>query len=133
RAHAVSSRARYRSTHRSKARLRNPLRFLPRIHNTAFSTRLRAAWGCHYNRAHAFDTVTIQAGVFPMRIGIVLVLAVAGFTASADARTIVHAGHLIDGVGNAPRDNMSVVIENGRIADVAAGFVPGAAGRARPA
>ncbi len=63
-----------------------------------------------------------------MRIGIVLVIAVAGFTASANARTIVHAGHLIDGVGNAARDNVSVVIENGRIAEVATGFVPGAAG-----
>src|SRR6188508_2050679 len=63
-----------------------------------------------------------------MRIGIVLVIAVAVFTASADARTIVHAGHLIDGVGNTARDNVSVVIENGRIAEVATGFVPGGAG-----
>ena len=63
-----------------------------------------------------------------MRIGIVLVIAVASFTASANARTIVHAGHLIDGVGNTARDHVSIVVENGRIAEVAAGFVPGGAG-----
>ena len=63
-----------------------------------------------------------------MRIGIVLVLAVAGLTQRADARTIVHAGHLIDGVGGSARDQVSIVIENGRIADVTAGFVPGGSG-----
>ena len=46
----------------------------------------------------------------------------------ANARTIVHAGHLIDGVGNKARDNVSIIIDNGRFADVVDGMVQPAAG-----
>jgi imidazolonepropionase-like amidohydrolase len=43
--------------------------------------------------------------------------------ASSHARTIVHAGHLIDGVGKTPRDNVSIIIDHGRFVDVVAGFM----------
>jgi imidazolonepropionase-like amidohydrolase len=38
---------------------------------------------------------------------------------SSHARTIVHAGHLIDGVSKTVRDNVYVIIDNGRFTDVA--------------
>ncbi len=38
------------------------------------------------------------------------------------ARTIVHAGRLIDGVSNAPRERVSIVVEGGRIVEVVSGF-----------
>lgn len=49
-------------------------------------------------------------------------------TAAAEARTLVHAGTLIDGVANAPRAGVTVVIEDGRIISVEPGFVAAEAG-----
>ncbi len=46
----------------------------------------------------------------------------------AGARTIVHAGHLIDGVSKAPRERVSVIVDNGRIVEVVAGFAAAGAG-----
>jgi imidazolonepropionase-like amidohydrolase len=51
---------------------------------------------------------------------LVLALAVCPLTA-ASARTIVHAGRLIDGIGRTARDNVSIIIEGDRIVDVVAG------------
>lgn len=42
----------------------------------------------------------------------------------AEARTLVHAGTLVDGAANAPRARVTIVIEEGRIADVVPGFTP---------
>jgi imidazolonepropionase-like amidohydrolase len=47
---------------------------------------------------------------------------------SSHARTIVHAGHLIDGVSKTVRDNVSIIIDNGRFSDVVAGSVQAAQG-----
>jgi imidazolonepropionase-like amidohydrolase len=60
-----------------------------------------------------------------MRIAFVtvLVLFAAG---AAQARTLVHAGTLIDGISNTPRSRVTIVVEDGRITDIAAGFVPAA-------
>lgn len=63
-----------------------------------------------------------------MRTLILVVVAVFAFANRADARTIVHAGRLIDGVSNAPRERVSIVVEKDRIVDVAAGFVAPADG-----
>ncbi len=46
----------------------------------------------------------------------------------ANAKTIIHAGKLIDGVVNAPRERVSIVVEGGRVESIAAGFVAPAAG-----
>jgi imidazolonepropionase-like amidohydrolase len=62
-----------------------------------------------------------------MRTWIFLV-AVFAFATQADARTIVHAGRLIDGVSGTPRERVSIVVEKDRIADVVAGFVSPADG-----
>src|SRR5688572_15829729 len=51
---------------------------------------------------------------------LVLVLAVCPL-AAASARTIVHAGRLIDGIGRTARDHVSIIIEGDRIVDVVAG------------
>ena len=59
-----------------------------------------------------------------MRRLVLLLLVLVGIPfASSHARTIVHAGHLIDGVGKTPRDNVSIIIDNGRFVDVVAGFM----------
>lgn len=47
---------------------------------------------------------------------------------TAEARTLVHAGTLIDGVANEPRARVTVVIEDGRITSVEPGFVAAEAG-----
>lgn len=60
---------------------------------------------------------------------LVLGWALAGFgVPGTQAKTIVHCGTLIDGVGAAPRREVSVVVENDRIVDVAAGFLPAGPG-----
>ncbi len=41
----------------------------------------------------------------------------------AEARTVVHAGRLIDGVSASVRERVSIVVEEGRIAEVTSGFV----------
>jgi len=47
---------------------------------------------------------------------------------SSHARTIVHAGHLIDVVSKTARDNVSIIIDKGRFADVVSGTVQPAQG-----
>jgi imidazolonepropionase-like amidohydrolase len=47
---------------------------------------------------------------------------------SANAATVIHAGRLIDGRGDQARTKVTVVISEGRITRVAAGFVPPTAG-----
>jgi imidazolonepropionase-like amidohydrolase len=44
--------------------------------------------------------------------------------AASDARTLVHAGRLIDGRGDTARTNVTVVVEGDRIVSVSDGFVP---------
>ena len=56
-----------------------------------------------------------------MRRLVLLVLVLAACPLAANARTIVHAGRLIDGVGRTARDNVSIIIEGDRIVDVVAG------------
>jgi imidazolonepropionase-like amidohydrolase len=46
---------------------------------------------------------------------------------TAAARTVIHAGALIDGVAAAPRARVTILVDEGRIADVVPGFVPAAA------
>jgi imidazolonepropionase-like amidohydrolase len=48
--------------------------------------------------------------------------------ASPPTRTLVQAGTLIDGVSDSARENVTVVIEDGRIADVVSGFQGASAG-----
>ncbi len=58
-----------------------------------------------------------------MRTWILVIAALLAFAPRADARTIVHAGRLIDGVASAPRERVSIVVDEGRIVEVVAGFV----------
>lgn len=44
------------------------------------------------------------------------------------ARTIIHCGALIDGVSDAPRERVSVVIEDGRIVSIEDDFIAGGSG-----
>ncbi len=46
------------------------------------------------------------------------------FTVNSQGRTIVHAGYLIDGVGDEARKKVTIVIEGDRIAEVASGYLP---------
>jgi imidazolonepropionase-like amidohydrolase len=39
------------------------------------------------------------------------------------SRTLVHAGRMIDGVSDSPREKVTVVVEEGKIADVVSGYV----------
>lgn len=48
--------------------------------------------------------------------------------ATAQARTIVHAGHLIDGLGDEISSEKSLIIEKGRVVEVLDGFVAPAKG-----
>jgi imidazolonepropionase-like amidohydrolase len=47
---------------------------------------------------------------------------------SASAATLIHAGRLIDGVADAPRERVTVVVEGDRIRSIETGFVAPAAG-----
>lgn len=51
-------------------------------------------------------------------VSIMLILASQAFSAT----TIVHAGRLIDGIGDTPRTTMTVLIEGGRISEVLTGY-----------
>lgn len=62
------------------------------------------------------------------RAGIALALVTLAAGASAPAATLVHAGRLIDGVSDNVRTNQTVVVENGRITAIEAGFRPPAPG-----
>jgi imidazolonepropionase-like amidohydrolase len=44
-------------------------------------------------------------------------------SATADAATIIHAGRLIDGTSDEPRTEISVVIDDGRITRISAGYI----------
>lgn len=55
------------------------------------------------------------------------VFALGAFASSVQAATLVHAGRLIDGVDDRVRENVTVIVEDGRIRGVEQGFVePGA-------
>ncbi len=58
------------------------------------------------------------------------ILALILFLAAANghARTLIHAGTLIDGVSDTPRSRVTVVVDGGRIADVVPGFTPAGEG-----
>lgn len=58
-----------------------------------------------------------------MRHLLAALLVLAAGTAPATARTIVHAGHLIDGVSRDVHGEMSIIVDKGRITDVTPGFV----------
>ena len=55
------------------------------------------------------------------RLVLPALLLCASLHSTANARTIVHAGRLIDGVSRNARDNVSIIIDAGRIVDVVAG------------
>ncbi len=55
-------------------------------------------------------------------------LAAFAFAGSATAATLIHAGRLIDGQSDAPRERVTVVVDGDRIRSIEAGFVAPAAG-----
>ena len=55
-------------------------------------------------------------------------LAALAFAGHAAAATLIHAGRLIDGVADAPRENVTVVVDGNRIRSVDAGFSAAGAG-----
>jgi imidazolonepropionase-like amidohydrolase len=59
---------------------------------------------------------------------LMLAILLAALAGTAQARTIIHAGRLIDGRGDTPRERVSIVIEDGHITDVVNGFSPGGSG-----
>jgi len=65
-----------------------------------------------------------------MRTWILSIACVFVFAAAprSEARTIVHAGHLIDGVSKSARDRVTIVIDAGKIVEVSDGFVAAGSG-----
>jgi len=63
-----------------------------------------------------------------MRTWTLVIAVVVVLSSRADARTIVHAGRLIDGVAKTPRERVSIVVEDGRIVEVVSGFATAGAG-----
>lgn len=63
-----------------------------------------------------------------MRRLFILVLILGSFPLAAQARTIIRAGHLIDGVSRTARDHVSIIVDGGRIVDVVPGAAEPAAG-----
>jgi len=60
-----------------------------------------------------------------MRVRLILTTVVClSIGAIANAATIIHAGRLIDGKNGQSQAEMSIVIEDGRIASVVSGYVP---------
>ncbi len=59
------------------------------------------------------------------RLALMVALLPAG---AASAATLIHAGRLIDGVGDAPRERVTVVVDAGRIRAVENGFAAPASG-----
>jgi imidazolonepropionase-like amidohydrolase len=57
-----------------------------------------------------------------------IVAAILVVSVHAEARTIIHAGSLIDGAGRAARSNVSIVVDQGRIVDVVNGKTDAGAG-----
>jgi imidazolonepropionase-like amidohydrolase len=62
-----------------------------------------------------------------VRRGAAVALAAFACAGAAQAATLVHAGRVIDGVSDSVRTNQTVVIDNGRITAIEAGFRPPAA------
>jgi len=50
------------------------------------------------------------------------------FAGNANARTLVHAGRLIDGTSDRVRERVTIVVDGKRIVEVADGYLPAAAG-----
>ncbi len=57
-----------------------------------------------------------------MRISLRLVALAALLPATASAVTLIHAGRLIDGVGNKPREQVTIVVDGDHIRSIDAGF-----------
>ena len=55
-------------------------------------------------------------------------LAALAFAGNASAATLIHAGRLIDGLADAPRERVTIVVEGDRIRSVETGFVVPAEG-----
>jgi imidazolonepropionase-like amidohydrolase len=69
------------------------------------------------------DAYSLNAGRRVCRSAVLVALVAALAAASVPARDVViHAGNLIDGVGETPRRNVSIVIHDDRITAVEAGF-----------
>lgn len=58
----------------------------------------------------------------------VAALAAFVFSAGSGAATLIHAGRLIDGVSDAPRERVTLVVDGGRIRSIESGFVAASAG-----
>lgn len=54
---------------------------------------------------------------------LMFILVASGTAKIVEAATIIHAGHLIDGRRDEPQANMSIVIEDGKIARIESGFL----------
>ncbi len=54
----------------------------------------------------------------------IALLALASLGSAAQAKTIIHAGTLIDGVQDQPPKEASIVVDKGRIVEVAKGYLP---------
>jgi imidazolonepropionase-like amidohydrolase len=63
---------------------------------------------------------------FPMRFLTAAALAACAFT--ADAATLIHAGRLVDGVADAARERVTIVVDGNRITAVEPGFRAAGAG-----
>ncbi|GAA0531819.1 metal-dependent hydrolase family protein [Chitinophaga japonensis] len=62
-----------------------------------------------------------------MKTNLLTALLLLGFSSAYTQSVILHCGSLIDGISDAPRKNVSVIITGNRISDVKDGFVNGAA------
>jgi len=76
----------------------------------------------------AGSSILSRPEVISMRTSFLALLLTVAVVTSAHARTIVHAGHLIDGVSRSSRATVSIVIDGGHFVDVVAGYVPPADG-----
>lgn len=67
----------------------------------------------------------INQNLNPMRTSILTALLAVCTDAAVAQSTILHCGSLIDGIGNTPRRNVSVIITGNHITEVKEGFVNG--------
>ena len=65
----------------------------------------------------------IWAGLLSTLCLAILAMAAASSAHAATVDTIVHAGTLIDGLGNAPQSNVSIIVHGDRIVDIKQGFI----------
>ena len=63
-----------------------------------------------------------------MRISLRLAALAALLPAAASAATLIHAGRLIDGVGNSPRERVTIVVDGDHIRSIDSGFAAPASG-----